>query len=300
MIFLTWIKTQTLSASHAAHTVKEEAQKELSSFFTLFDMNSLGSLLNIALRFIIMLVFILLLRFVVRFFVRRFFRGQKKRAERQQAESKQLATAEQLCFSVINYATVALLLVALMTAIGFDMKGLLASAGVMALAVTFLSQSIIKDWIAGLFILAENQYAVGDWVVIDGVMGKVETLGMRSTVLLTDYGEMVYIPNGQINVVKNLSQRPQRVYLSISTSYDNKPEDVQKALNTACNKVNEAFAKDLAEDSYVMGVGELNVSSVDYQLTFSAYNFRHYAITRALRAEVRQAFLAADLEIPYP
>lgn len=95
----------------------------------------------------------------------------------------------------------------LLRMVGIDPTPLLASAGVLGLALGFGAQTLVKDFIAGLFIIAENQYAVGDRVKISGFEGTVECLSVRSTVLRDPDGNKVFIPNGAVSAVVNQSAK---------------------------------------------------------------------------------------------
>ncbi|MBI2056260.1 MAG: mechanosensitive ion channel [Candidatus Sungbacteria bacterium] len=93
---------------------------------------------------------------------------------------------------------------------GFDTTPILAGAGIVGLAVGFGAQSLVKDFIAGLLILFENQYNIGDMVQIGNAEGVVARMTVRSTVLRDDQGKLYFIPNGSIVTVINLSRAPKK------------------------------------------------------------------------------------------
>ena len=90
---------------------------------------------------------------------------------------------------------------------GIDIRPILASAGIIGLAVGFGAQSLVKDFVSGLFILIENQYGVGDRVKIGNFEGNVVKITMRSTVLIDNENKKYYISNGLIKNVINMSQQ---------------------------------------------------------------------------------------------
>lgn len=90
---------------------------------------------------------------------------------------------------------------------GVDIRPILASAGIIGLAVGFGAQSLVKDFVSGLFILIENQYGVGDRVKIGSFEGNVVKITMRSTVLMDDEKNKHYISNGLVKNVTNMSQQ---------------------------------------------------------------------------------------------
>ncbi|MEK7620925.1 MAG: mechanosensitive ion channel domain-containing protein [Patescibacteria group bacterium] len=117
---------------------------------------------------------------------------------------------------------------------------LLASAGVLGAVIGFGAQSIIKDFISGAFIIIENQFRVGDDVEIDGAIGKVEHITLRSTVVRDDAGNVHYISNGNVFHVINKTMGYSKVYFTLSVA----PETDIDELKTVIDKVGQALAKD--------------------------------------------------------
>ena len=105
--------------------------------------------------------------------------------------------------NIVIYVVILLMTLSLF---GIDIRPILAGAGVIGLAVGFGAQSLVKDFVSGLFILVENQYGIGDKVKIGSFEGHVARITMRSTVLKNDEGKTYYISNGLIKDVTNMSQ----------------------------------------------------------------------------------------------
>lgn len=106
--------------------------------------------------------------------------------------------------SIIIYTIILLMILSLF---GIDIRPILAGAGVIGLAVGFGAQSLVKDFVSGLFILVENQYGIGDQVKVGSFEGEVIRITMRSTVLRNEEGKTYYISNGLIKDVTNMSQK---------------------------------------------------------------------------------------------
>ena len=115
-------------------------------------------------------------------------------------------TLSKLIANVVNYLIIALMLLTALKSIGVDIAPLLATAGVAGLAIGFGAQKLVKDIIGGFFLLAEDQYNVGDIVSIGAQTGRVIQLGMRTTVLKDNDGRIIFIPNGDVSVVVNHSR----------------------------------------------------------------------------------------------
>ncbi len=122
-------------------------------------------------------------------------------------KEKRTNTLGQIIRSIGNVFIYFLILFMVLNLSGIDIRPILASAGIMGLAVGFGAQSLVKDFVSGLFILIENQYGVGDRVKIGSFEGDVVKITMRSTVLIDDKSNMYYISNGLIKDVTNRSQQ---------------------------------------------------------------------------------------------
>ncbi|MCJ8290436.1 MAG: mechanosensitive ion channel family protein [Crocinitomicaceae bacterium] len=122
-------------------------------------------------------------------------------------KEKRAKTLGHIIKSIGNIVIYSVILFMVLNLSGVDIRPILASAGIVALAISFGAQSIVKDFISGLFILIENQYGLGDKVKIGNFEGEVIKITMRSTVLMNDEKKVYYISNGLIKDVVNMSQR---------------------------------------------------------------------------------------------
>ena len=121
-------------------------------------------------------------------------------------EEKRAETLGCIIISIGNIVIYVIILFMILNLFGVDIRPILAGAGVIGLAIGFGAQSLVKDFVSGLFILIENQYSVGDRVKIGSSEGKVVKISMRSTILRDDEEKTYYFSNGSINNVVNLSQ----------------------------------------------------------------------------------------------
>ena len=122
-------------------------------------------------------------------------------------KEKRAETLGHIIISTGNIFIYAVILLMILNVFGVDIRPILAGAGVIGLAIGFGAQSLVKDFVSGLFILVENQYGIGDKVKIGSFEGSVIRITMRSTVLKDEEGKVYYMSNGSINNVINLSQR---------------------------------------------------------------------------------------------
>lgn len=118
---------------------------------------------------------------------------------RTKIDARRRNTLESLFQNILRYTVYFILLLTILPIFGVHIAALLAGAGVAGIAIAFGAQSLLKDFFNGLFILFEDQYGVGDYVNINGTWGQIRTVGLRITVIRVWTGELVTIPNGQIN-----------------------------------------------------------------------------------------------------
>ncbi len=167
-------------------------------------------------QLLILLIFLLLLKIFFRLVVYRifalFFKPSPTPAiGKPVSVGKEVARAKAKTVSALlnNVGNIIILGVAILTSLeilGIDIRPLLAGVGILGLAVGFGSQTLIKDFVSGVFIIIENQYNVGDEVKIGSFSGRVVRISFRSTVLMNDTEGLIYISNGSISSAANASQ----------------------------------------------------------------------------------------------
>jgi len=145
----------------------------------------------------------IILRMVVKRLVRIVDDGDDSHISQKEQRAETLGKIIIATGNIVIYAVILLMILSLF---GIDIRPVLAGAGVIGLAIGFGAQSLVKDFVSGLFILIENQYGIGDKVKIGGFEGKVARITMRSTILKNDEGETFYISNGLIKDITNFSQ----------------------------------------------------------------------------------------------
>lgn len=136
-----------------------------------------------------------------------FFKGLKTRSPFI-LEKHRLKTLRDLCRNAASVVIVAIIVLMALDELDFDIVPIVTGAGILGLVISFGSQTLIKDLLAGLFIIAENQYNLGDTIRIDDLEGAVEKITFRITVLKDRQGNLIYIPNSEIKkvIVQNKSQ----------------------------------------------------------------------------------------------
>ncbi|WP_436846169.1 mechanosensitive ion channel family protein [Streptomyces chartreusis] len=186
--------------------------------------------------------------------------------------------------------------------VGIALGPLMASAGVVGLAIGFGAQSLVADYLSGLLITVEDQYGVGDSVDLGEAVGEVERVGLRLTHVRDLNGGLRHIRNGEILRVRNDSQDWARAVLDVAVAYDANLDTVYRVLEEAGQGLRQepAFADLLLEDPAVWGVQSLDADGVIVRIAVKATPLQQWAVTRELRRRVKDALDEAGIDIPFP
>jgi small conductance mechanosensitive channel len=232
----------------------------------------------------------------------------RRAAEREQTPGsragldQRVLTLQRLTVRVsgVIIATIATLMV--LDEIGIEIAPALAGLGVVGIAVGFGAQAIFHDWLAGIFIITENQYSIGDVVTIVGVTGRVEDVSLRRTLVRDLNGTLHSVPNGQITVASNLTSDWSQVNLDVSVAYDT---DIRR-VTAVLNRIGTELAADpewgarLIEPPSVLRVDDLGDSAVTLKITGRVHPGEQWSVSGELRARILAAFAAEGIEIPFP
>lgn len=190
----------------------------------------------------------------------------------------------------------------ILSEIGVNIGPLIAGAGIAGLAIGLGGKALIQDIIAGLFIIFENQYRVGDVVRLSGTAGQVEDITLRITIIRDLDGIVHYIPNGTITTASNYSKDFARINLNIPISY---ADDIEKA-KTIINNVGLEFAKDktwkgmIKKAPQFARVEKLAASAVELKVLGEVDPQARWDAAGEIRHRIKEAFDKGGIEIPYP
>ncbi|MDY0257851.1 mechanosensitive ion channel family protein [Gudongella oleilytica] len=221
-----------------------------------------------------------------------------RRLTRLQINDRRMNTLSEILKKVVKYILVFIGIVVSLDLFNINTTSIIATAGIGGLAIGFGAQSLVKDIITGFFILLEDQYAVGDYVKIGGLEGIVEELGVRVTKLRDFTGELHIIPNSNVQIVTNRTRGAMRALVKISIAYE---EDIERAIKVL-EKVSEDLAKsneNIVEGPTVLGVTEFGGSDVVLTVVAKTKPMEQWAVERALRKSIKEAFNRENIEIPY-
>lgn len=221
------------------------------------------------------------------------------------SEPRRRARGQSITAALTSTASVAIWVIALLMVLGvtgINIGPLLAGAGVAGVALGFGAQSIVRDCLAGLFMLIEDQYGIGDVVDLGEASGVVEQVHLRTTVLRGVDGTVWHVPNGVVQRVGNKSQLWSVAVLDASVAYRTDITRARELLHRAADDVcsSDAFRATVIEPPEVLGVEALGVDGVTLRLTVRVQPGTQWALQRALREHVKEVFDNAGIEIPFP
>ena len=186
--------------------------------------------------------------------------------------------------------------------LGFKLGPVLASAGIVGVAVGFGAQNLIKDFLNGMFMILEDQYGVGDVIDAGEATGTVEAVGLRTTRLRDVKGTVWHIRNGEIIRVGNKSQGWARALLDIPVAWDadvpHVREVVKAAADTLCE--DEAWSEKVLEAPEVWGIEDMGASGVLIRLVVKTAPLQQWEVARELRQRVKAAFDAEGILVGVP
>jgi len=186
--------------------------------------------------------------------------------------------------------------------LGISLGPILTAAGIAGLAFGFGGQYLIRDVIAGLFIILENQYRVGDVACVDGTCGLVENITLRMTTMRDLDGTVHNIPNGAITKASNLTKDFSRVNLDIGIAYDSDLEKVIAVINQVGKEMAEdsVWSKDILKPPVFLRVNDFADSAIILKILGETKPLRQWDVTGELRKRLKIAFDKEEIEIPFP
>ncbi|HAG55126.1 MAG TPA: hypothetical protein DCL17_01825 [Dehalococcoidia bacterium] len=222
------------------------------------------------------------------------------------ADHDEVMKRSQTLSSVFLGAAVSLIYVSVLfmvlTELSVPIGPVLGGFGIAGIAVGFGAQYLVRDLIAGIFILAENQYRTGDVVTIAGISGLVESINLRRTVLRDLGGQVHVIPNGEITVASNKTKYWSRVNLDIGVAYK---EDVDRVIEVL-NEIGDEIAADpyyglmLITAPQVLRLNSLDDSAVTFKMLGDCKPMKQWEVMGEMRKRIKTRFDAEGIEIPFP
>ena len=212
-------------------------------------------------------------------------------------EEKKAKTINSLLKSILRYFIYFLTAMIILDTFNIQTAPIIASAGILGLAVGFGAQNLVKDVITGFFLIFEDQFSIGDYIDAAGVDGTVEEIGFRTTKIRDFGGQLHIVPNGSFDKVTNYAEGDMRVLVKVQVAY---PENIDKVLDVL-EKMCEVAAEEIevvTTGPKVLGLQDLADSGVEILLWAKTQPMEQWGVTRQLRKRAYDAIKDAGIEMP--
>lgn len=272
----------------------EEQAKKVEKF--LFNRETWVELGLLAFKIAAIVVVAMIIVTIGKMIIRRMFTLKIKTRLRpsERREKTLLKLLENTLAYVVYFSAILAILAEFM-----NISGLLASAGVLGLAVGFGAQSLVKDIISGFFIIFEDQFSVGDYVEIGTTMGTVEEIGLRTTKITAYGGEIHILPNGSITQVINYSINNSLAIIDVRIGYEVDINRAETLLEEFLTTLPIGYGGLIARPTLV-GVQDLAVSEIVFRVTAETEPVMQWAFARKFRKDLKIFLDKHGIEIPYP
>jgi small conductance mechanosensitive channel len=202
------------------------------------------------------------------------------------------ATMGSLLKSIVSGVVFTVVALMFISELGYDIAPLIASAGIIGVALGFGSQTLVKDFLSGIFMIFEDQYGVGDVVDLGEASGTVEAVSLRVTRLRDVNGTVWYVRNGEILRVGNMSQNWARTVLDVTVGYTEDLVRVRQVLEEVARDLweDDDFKGLIIEQPEVWGVESLGVDGIVVRVTLKTAPMEQWGVARAMRERVKARF----------
>lgn len=227
------------------------------------------------------------------------FERSKIKVKKDRHYQKRMDTVRIMIINIIKYLTIILEVLAILTVFGINIKSIVAGIGISAAIIGLAFQDIAKDLLAGIFIIAEDQYEIGDTIEVNGFMGEVIFIGLKTTRIRDFKGRTKIIANHNITEVINYNLHDSLAIVDISIDYAEDNEKVLEVLNNLAKGLRTKIKKSKGEVR-VLGIENLDDSAVIYRVVVPVAAMEQYEAQRTLRYEIKKALENNNIKIPYP
>ncbi|GAB2986923.1 mechanosensitive ion channel family protein [Nocardioides montaniterrae] len=202
--------------------------------------------------------------------------------------------------SVISVVLIAVIGTMVLSVLGVNIAPIIASAGIIGLALGFGAQSLVKDFLAGIFIFLEDQYGVGDVVDVGSASGTIEAVTLRMTRLRDVEGTVWYVPNGEVLRVGNKSQNWSRAVVDIQVGPGEDLGKVQQVMREVAHDLwlDPDFSHVVVEEPEVTGVETMNMDAITLRVMIKTAPLEQWAVARTLRERIKARFDHEGIALP--
>src|SRR5699024_7860726 len=216
-----------------------------------------------------------------------------------QISSRREQTLSKLLTNILMYLIAFIVIVMILDILGVPISTLLAGAGVAGLAIGFGAQSLVKDVISGFFIIFEDQFSVGDYIMIRNMEGTVEEIGLRTTRIQGWTGEQYVIQNEDISLVTNYSIHYGLAVVEMNITYENDVHEIELHLERIISDLPNKY-EELTSSPEIAGVTNSELSNFVIRVIEQTWSSYQWAGERIIRKEVKEQLFKQGIDIPSP
>lgn len=210
---------------------------------------------------------------------------------------KRVNTTLSLINNCLKYIVILLTILIILNSFGIDVSSILAGVGIMAAVLTLAFQDLAKDFIAGISIVMEDQFEIGDNVMINGFRGDVIEMGLKTTRIRDYKGAVQIIANHMITEVTNYSLNPSLAEVTISIDSDNDLDKVENIIKKTMETIDKTYDF-LKGNTELWGVEMVDQNSVTYKVVVKTKSGKDFDIQRKMRKDLQDALTKAGIKMP--
>lgn len=308
--------------NQAQDAVESAAERlgPIGDFLARYDLAKFTDVVKAAILIVVILVLAILLRFAARFVINRVVQrivdaplptplGQRKRGQRaieshqriaEERRDQRAKTVGSVLGSVASILIFGTAFAMILGQVGVSLGPLIASAGIIGVAIGFGAQSLVSDFLSGMFMLLEDQYGVGDWIDAGEASGTVEHVGLRVTQLRDGDGVLWFIRNGEVVRIGNHSQDWARAILDVPIAYGESIDRASELMKETAWTLwdDEQFKYVVLEEPEIWGVEVLSREAIVIRLAVKTAPLEQWGVARELRVRIKEAFDRHGVQIP--
>ncbi|EHJ07108.1 mechanosensitive ion channel family protein [Staphylococcus simiae] len=274
----------------------------LSSLFE--PLTKIETYENVATKITMILIYIIVAIIVIKILDKMIEQGFRIQNKSRKGNKKRSKTLIALVQNVVKYIVWFIVITTILSKFGISVEGVIASAGVVGLAVGFGAQTIVKDIITGFFIIFESQFDVGDYVKINNggttvAEGTVKSIGLRSTRINTISGELTILPNSSMGEITNFSITNGTSIVEIPVSVDENIDKVEKKLNKLFLSLRSKYYL-FVSDPVVLGIDAFEDTRITLRVSAETIPGEGASGARIIRKEAQKMFIQEGIKTPQP
>ncbi len=276
--------------------------EHFTGWLTASSLAIFEALVRISVTFLIGFLASKAIRLAISHFEKLLIQAKEDREPVPGSAQKQITTLTGLLQTLAVSIVWAIAVIIALDQLGLDITPVLASAGILGLAIGFGAQNLVRDVISGFFIILENQIRLGDVGIVNGTGGLVEKISFR-TITIRDLSGVVHVfPNGTITTLSNMTKGWSGYVMDIGVAYKEDTDRVSQVMASVAEEMRQdpEFSPKILEPIEILGVDKFGSSEVVIKARLKTLPIQQWSVGREYRRRLKKAFDAQGIEIPFP